>query len=248
MADPTTPTPAPIAAAAPTRRSGLALLLLVPAPTLGVLAALFIWPDTWYGQTLYQLAKLWILILPALWLARVDRQPLRLPRWTWRGVRAGLITGILTLATIIGAWEAFAKHWVDVSVFQGKMAQIGLDSPGKFLVFAAAVTLINALLEEYVWRWFVYSRWQALLHKHARPIAVPGAIGLAALCFTLHHTVAMSLYFNWQTNALASLGVFIGGVTWSILYLRYKNIYAGYISHIFADIALFYVGYRVAFG
>jgi len=243
----------------PRSRAAIALLLLVPAPTLGVLAAMFIWPDTTLGQALYQLAKLWILILPILWLLKAERTRPRLPRWSWQGMPAGLITGLLTVATIVAAWELFAQHWVDVSAFQTKMQEIGLSSPIKFLGFAAAVTLINAILEEYVWRWFVYTKWFELLKgfkgpakadKAAGAIGLPGAgaIVLAGLCFTLHHSVAMSLYFDWKTNLLASTGVFVGGVTWSILYLRYKNIYAGYISHIFADVALFYVGYQVAFG
>jgi len=231
-----------------THRAAIALLLLVPAPTLGVLCAMFWMPDTLLGKALYQLAKLWILALPILWLILVQRVRPRLPRWSWQGIPAALITGILTLLTIIGAWELFASRMVNVSIFREKMQDIGLSTPLRYLAFAAALTLLNALLEEYVWRWFVYSKWHQVLHRSAGAVAIPGAIVLAGLCFTLHHTIAMSLYFDWRINALASLGVFTGGVTWSILYLRYKNIYAGYLSHIFADVALFYVGYQVAFG
>ncbi len=229
------------------RHAWLALLLLVPAPTLGVLCAMFWMPDTLLGKACYQLAKLWILVLPILWLIFIEGVRPSLPRWSWNGLTAGFITGLLTLITIIGAWELFAQGMVDVSIFREKMQAIGLSTPLRFLAFAATLTFINALLEEYVWRWFVYTKWLEVLSRPAKAIAIPGAIVLAGLCFTLHHSIAMSLYFNWQINTLASLGVFLGGVTWSILYIKYKNIYAGYISHIFADIALFYVGYQVAF-
>ncbi len=228
--------------------AALALLLLVPAPTLGVLCAMFWMPDTALGKSIHLGAKIWILALPVAWLLLVERTRPRLPRWSWQGMTAGVVTGLLTLGVILGAWELFGRQLVDVSIFREKMQEIGLDTPIKFLGFAALITFINALLEEYVWRWFVYSKWFELLGGTARKIAVPGAIFLAGLCFMLHHTVAMSLYFGWQVNALASLGVFLGGVTWSVLYLRYKNIYAGYMSHIFADIALFVVGYQIAFG
>lgn len=229
-------------------RSALALALLVPAPTIGVLCAMFLFPDTWYGQTIHLFAKVWLLALPLAWVLFVERGRLRMPRLKWEGMTAGFVSGLIILGIIIGAWELFAHSMVDVSMFKEKMDEIGLDSPIKFLGFAAAVTFINALLEEYVWRWFVYSKWREALHRFAGKLAIPGAIILAGLCFMLHHTVAMSLYFPWQVNALASLGVFAGGVIWSIMYLRGKNIYAAYVSHIFADIALFYVGYRVAFG
>lgn len=232
-------------------RAALALLLLVPAPTLAVLCAMFIFPDTWYGQTIYYALKAWLLAMPLLWILFIERGRLRLPKLQWQGMPLGIISGLAILAVIIGAWEGFAHNMVDVSKFQTKMQEIGLDSPAKYLAFAATLTFINALLEEYVWRWFVYSKWFELLKGikgPAKAVAIPGAIVLAGLCFMLHHTIAMSLYFDWQINALASLGVFAGGVIWSILYLKTKNIYAGYVSHIFADIALFYVGYQVAFG
>ena len=232
-------------------RPALALLLLVPAPTIGVLCAMFLFPDTWYGQSIHLFAKAWLLALPLAWVVWAQRERLRMPRWSWRGMTAGVVSGLAILGVIIGAWELFAHRMVDVAMFQDKMNEIGLSTPLRFLGFAAAVTFINALLEEYVWRWFVYSKWFELFDGMKGPVkavAIPGAIVLAGLCFMLHHTIAMSLYFDWQVNAMASLGVFSGGVIWSVLYLKTKNIYAAYVSHIFADVALFYVGYRVAFG
>lgn len=245
---------------------GLALVLLIAAPTIGVVTSMFIAPGTVIGITTQALAKVWILVLPLVWILWIARPRktegmlglLRPPAFRGRGVVAGLVTGILTLIVIIGAWELVAKSMVDPAVFAEKIASVGLNTPLKYLAFAAALTLINALLEEYVWRWFVFERFRDFLRGFLNKpkgttgltaaLITPAAVALAALGFMLHHTIAMSLYFDPLTNALASLGVFIGGVTWSIIYLKYKNIYAGYISHIFADIALFYVGYQIAFG
>jgi len=56
------------------------------------------------------------------------------------------------------------------------------------------------------------------------------------------------VYFNATVTALAALGVFIGGATWSWLYLRYRNIYAAYVSHVFADVIIFLIGYLLIFG
>lgn len=250
----TPPTPAAAGAtgdASNPRRAALALLLLVPAPTLGVLFAMHWLPDTALGQSIHVAAKVWLLALPLAWVLWVERGRLRVPRWSGRGMPAGLITGLATMGVIIGAWELIGRSLVDVAVMREKIADFGLDTVPKYLAFAVAWTFINALLEEYVWRWFVYERWFEVLKSAkgpAKAIAVPGAIALAGLGFVLHHTVAMSVYFDWQANALASLGIFIGSVTWSVIYLRYRNIYAGYASHIFADIGLFAVGYMVAFG
>lgn len=232
-------------------RAALALLLLVPAPSIGVLFAMHLMPDTAVGKSIHLAAKAWLFAFPIAWLLFVQRTKPKLPRWTAQGMAAGFITGGLILATIVAAWELVGTNLVDTDVFRQGMKKVGLDTPLKFLAFAAVITFINALLEEYVWRWFVYTQWFELfkgLHLPSKTVAVPAAVALAGLCFVAHHSIAMHVYFAPAANALASLGIFIGGVTWSILYLKTNNIYAAYISHIFADIALFYVGYRVAFG
>ena len=147
----------------PPSRAALALLLLVPAPTIGVTCAMFLFPGTPLGMSVQAFAKVWLLALPILWVLWVQRDKIKLPRWSWQGMPAGVITGLLTLGIIVGAWEGFANTMVDVSLFQDKMKEIGLDSLPKFLAFAVTLTFINALLEEYVWRWFVYEKWNEVL-------------------------------------------------------------------------------------
>jgi membrane protease YdiL (CAAX protease family) len=70
----------------------------------------------------------------------------------------------------------------------------------------------------------------------------------AALAFTAHHVVALAGQFNWDITLLASLGVFIGGTAWSWLYLRYRSIWPGYVSHAIVDVAIFVIGYGLIFG
>jgi membrane protease YdiL (CAAX protease family) len=74
------------------------------------------------------------------------------------------------------------------------------------------------------------------------------AVIASGLFFTLHHVIALTAYFDWRITTLASLGVFIGGATWSWIYLKYRNIYAAYVSHVFADIVIFAIGYKLIFG
>ena len=66
--------------------------------------------------------------------------------------------------------------------------------------------------------------------------------------FTAHHVIVLVAQFDWPIALLGSLGVFIGGATWSWLYLRYRSIWPGYVSHAIADAAIFIIGYRLIFG
>jgi membrane protease YdiL (CAAX protease family) len=70
----------------------------------------------------------------------------------------------------------------------------------------------------------------------------------AALAFTAHHVIALAAQFNWGVTLLGSLGVFSGGAAWSWLYLRYRSIWPGYISHAMVDVAIFVIGYGLIFG
>ncbi|MFK7788268.1 MAG: hypothetical protein AB8C95_02090, partial [Phycisphaeraceae bacterium] len=114
-------------------RAALALLLLVPAPTIGVTCAMFLFPGTAIGASIQVAAKIWLLAFPIAWVLWVQRGRLRLPKLKWEGMPAGIISGVAILATIIGVWELFAHRMVDISVFQEKMTEIGLDTPLKFL-------------------------------------------------------------------------------------------------------------------
>jgi hypothetical protein len=103
------------------------------------------------------------------------------------------------------------------------------------------LSTINALLEEYVWRWFVFRRCEDL--AGGWPAAV-----LAGLFFTVHHVFALRAQFGWNVTVLGSVGVFAGGVIWSWCYLRYRSIWPGYISHVLADVAFLVIGGLILFG
>lgn len=70
----------------------------------------------------------------------------------------------------------------------------------------------------------------------------------SALCFTLHHIIAMGGQFDWRITAIASFGVFVGGLIWSWMYLRYRSVWPGYLSHAIVDVAVFAIGYVLIFG
>ena len=74
------------------------------------------------------------------------------------------------------------------------------------------------------------------------------AVILSALLFTVHHVFALAAQVDWRVTLLASVGVFIGGVTWSWLYRRYRSIWPGYLCHLMADAPIFVIGYVLIFG
>jgi len=228
--------------ATPRSRAFWALVLLVPAASLGTWAGMIGGPDTLWGKAVYAAMKAWLLWFPAVWLLTVERGRLRRPQFSFDGWGAGLVTGLLIFAAIVGGYWLFGRDAIDTTFVRERIEAVGLNSAWKYVAFAAYVTFINALIEEYVWRWFVARQCSDLLRSRA------AAIVLAALCFTAHHVIALSVYFGAAVTALASAGVFIGGVVWSVLYLRYRSLTGPYISHILADVAIFVVGWHIIAG
>jgi membrane protease YdiL (CAAX protease family) len=224
----------------------LALMLLVPVPTIGLLVVLLGPKDetgeaTLLGQGVWALSKLWILLFPVLWHRFVDGMQARIPKPSGRGMPAAVITGIAIAITILVAHATLGRDWIAGSGAGERIADTGLDKPWLFLLMAVYWCTVNSLLEEYVWRWFVFTRCEAIMQRYLAVIA-------AGLFFTIHHAVALSLYFDdARVVVLATLGVWIGGATWSWIYLRWRNIYAAYVSHVFADVVIFWIGYQLVF-
>ena len=224
----------------PRTSSILALLCLVPAPSIGVILAMHILPGP-VGQAVFGVTKTWILVLPLAWTVLADRERPRFSRIQTRGLGVGLVLGLFISAVIVGAYILVGAHWIDVPLMREQVSEIGLGDPRVYFAAAAYWCLINALLEEYVWRWFVFRKCEVLV----APIA---AVLLAALFFTLHHAIALIAFVDWRVTLISSTGVFIGGAIWSWCYLRYRCIWPGYASHVIVDVAVFSIGAWILFG
>jgi len=227
--------------AVPTRSSAVvALLLVVPVPTVGVVAALHAAPGP-VGQAVFAAAKLWLLLFPAAWFVLVERGRSGWSRPEREGLRAGLLVGSAMAAAIVLAYWGVLRHLVDPHPLRQAALEMGLGSADAYLAGAVAWTFANSLIEEYVWRWFVLRQLRALLP------AAPAIVASAAL-FTAHHVFALAAYLEPEHVVLGSAAVLAAGACWSWLYLRFASIWPAWISHVVADAAVFLVGWQLLFG
>jgi membrane protease YdiL (CAAX protease family) len=224
----------------PRRQSLLALCLLVPAPSIGTLCALDLFPGP-AGQVIYAICKVWLLGFPLLWLRCVEQRP-----WSWSpprhgGLGIGLLLGLVMGAVILGGYQMASADWIDREHVRTLAVRNGFGTIPSYLGLTIYLTLVNSLLEEYVWRWFVFRRAEQALGSGP-------AVVCAALFFTIHHTVALRIQFGWAITLFGSLGVFLSGLVWTGCYLRYRSVWPGYLSHILADTAIFIAGWHMLFG
>ena len=224
------------------KRSPLfSLLLILPAPSIGVLFGMVLMPGSPMGQGLFFLSKVWIFLLPAVWFFAIEHRRLPRNKTAKGGFRMGWITGLVISAFILLMYRLLGQRLIDHELVHDMAQQIGLSNPTRYLLSALYWFTINSILEEYVWRWFVVRQFARLM----RPAA---AITLSALAFTLHHIIAMQVYFSLPVILIGTAGIAIGGATWSWMFLRYKTIWPGWLSHALVDITIFAIGYQLIFG
>lgn len=225
------------------RSAAIALAIVIPAPSIGALVSFWLAPGP-VGLVVYALCKAVLYLTPALWSRFVDREPFSLSPIARTKLRSGFAIGIgfglaVGAVVVVTRW-ALGDAAIDIERFRGILEQNGLTDPSRFLLAAAWLSIVNAVLEEYVFRWFITTRFERLTPRFA--------IGLSALAFTLHHVIVLAKYLPVGTTALASLGICVGGMAWSWLYRRTGSIWPGYVSHALVDIAIMAVGYVALFG
>jgi len=203
----------------PRNRALLALLLLVPVPSIGTALAMSFaaTQGTAIGQGAYALSKVWLVALPVVWLLWVDRGKLSMSPPRLGGIGVGAGAGALIGVGIATAYFVLGPLLIDASQVRAAAEQNGIATPATYLLFSAYLITVNSLIEEYVWRWFVFSKCEALV-RHGM-----AAAALSAVLFTLHHVIALRTQFDWLPTILMSTGVFVGGLVLTSSPLKYTN-------------------------
>jgi len=215
------------------------------ASCIPFIASLFyfvLFKDSSFAQATYAGTKIFTLSWPALiyiFVLKKDFPKFSLKsnhnEYILEGIFSGLAVAILT---VVLANTLFSEMLKDATPhINSKVNALGIKE--NFILFAAFISIVHSLIEEYYWRWFVYGAFRKISSNSYLPHL------LAALAFTAHHIIVVSQYFSFGLAALLSLAVFIGGLLWSWMYSRHKSLLAAWISHAIVDIGVMYVGYQI---
>jgi uncharacterized protein len=221
-------------------RSILALLLIVPITSIGALFSTVIAPGM-IGQGIAICCGIWLVIFPLWWQIAVERQQLR-----WRlsldGWLVGSILGLLMLSAILASYWFAGRYWLNIPDIRARVNQMGMNIPLMVFGFGTFQTLVNSLIEEYVWRWFVF-RHCARLWTQTR------AVWISAGFFTLHHVILLVAYCDdWRLVVVGSIAVFVAGVLWARCTKIYNSLLPSYLSHLAADLALQIASWHILLG
>lgn len=202
------------------------------------------WP-----RLLYTLVKGTQLLLPVAWLVLWRRQKLSWPTWHFRSAVLGLLFG---LASAIVIWMVYQLLAAQTEFFQdtpqrlqAKLTDFQIAGLAGYIAMAVFISIFHAAFEEYYWRWFVFRQLCERLHWS-------WAIAISSCAFALHHIIVIRAYLSgeqlWAFPYVLALGVAVGGAVWAWIYYHTNHIIGAWLAHVFADLAIMYVGFDLLRG
>ena len=223
------------------QNSVIPLALVAFVPTISILFTLTYNDDEFTSQIFFIICKLWILLAPAYWYLRVEKNSPSMSLPSRDGMAVGGISGIIMSIIIIVMWLLFGDT-LDTDSMISELESTGLTKIRMYIAGMIYWIFLNSLLEEYVFRWFVTIKSIELLGSENR------AIIFSAILFTLHHAIALHYFgFVWWQIAMACFGLLSASAIWSWLYVRYRSVWVCWFSHAICDVAVFGLGYLIIF-
>jgi len=199
------------------------------------------------GRSAWFATKIWVLGYPLFFFSLIGlgglvRREDRAAKWpSWRMV---ILTGLLsgTGIALVG-WLMVLTPVGDIVKDNShnlveKARDLGFATRGRFLMVATFITLLHSAMEEYYWRWFVYGHLRQMVGYW------PGHL-LAAVAFTGHHLVLMSVLFPLPLALFLSFLVGLGGLIWTLMYEWQGTVLGCWLSHLVVGAFLMIVGYRL---
>lgn len=216
------------------------LLCAMFLPSLGALGYFVVFSESAWANELYFAAKVAMVGLGIVgWRSGSLRVKSVLPMAKKEVLRGLLVGLILALSIFLAAFFFWDTLLLSSAEILGKITSlVPLAWYGVAVVF---FSIFHALFEEWYWRGYVAHT----LETYIRPKV---AIVIGALAFTGHHVIVLSQMFPWHIVLLGSLGVFFGGVIWSILLKKTSFLTASWISHMCVDLAIFFIGFLLISG
>lgn len=193
-------------------------------------------------QGAYAIGKTIQFAFPIVWLFAVERYTFKRQAPRASDVLTGAALGLALLAAGLLLYYFALKPagvFDDAAIkVREKVTAIGIHGFWPYVTLSLFYCAVHSLLEEYYWRWFVFSQLKRLASLNT-------AILVSSLGFMAHHVCVLSVYFGWFMlwSLLLSAAVAVGGTIWAWLYHRTGSLYGVWICHALVDAVIFIIGY-----
>lgn len=204
-------------------------------PPLGAFLYFVLLADSHFSSAMYTAIKIAMLVIGYVGWKLSGRSVRKTFQASQKQVGLGVAAGCL-LALLL--FVAFFLLEPSLEPFRGTIQTkaASLFPLAWYIPLAALFSVFHALFEEWYWRGFVHAEIQLRVSTFLAPL-------LSALAFTAHHVIVLSQLFPGPLTTLFSVGIFFVGIFWAALFQHTRSLTPSWISHIFADAAIFTIGY-----
>ncbi len=120
-----------------------------------------------------------------------------------------------------------------------KSLETGISvSKENFVYVACYIAIVNSFLEELFFRGFAFLELKKVTKGNF-------AMVVSSLFFALYHIAIMVTWMNIGLLILLTIVLFVGGIIFNKLNEIYNNIYASWIVHMFANLAINLIGFML---
>lgn len=174
------------------------------------------------------------LLVPLLFAKQRKVSALAVLRPDKRAILTGLSLGLGTFVLILGGYFLL-RPYLDLSAIPEALMENGGITKEIFPFVALYIALCNSLLEEFFFRGFAY----ITLKKETSPRF---AMIFSATAFAAYHMAIMDGWLSPLLFALAIIALFGCGVFFNLLNIRRERIFASWLTHLFANLAINTIG------
>ena len=173
--------------------------------------------------------KITLFLLPILWLgssffAAADAKRTRL----------ALCLGVGSLMLILAAYWVL-QDFIDLQQIKTLLAERQGITRQTYVLVAIYAILGNSILEE------VFFRGIIVQHLKYRPWVISSAL------FSFYHLTIFISWFSWWILLIALVSLFVGGLLFCWLNGERRSIWNSWLMHVFADVAIFGIGFIIYF-
>ncbi|QUH26509.1 CPBP family intramembrane glutamic endopeptidase [Serpentinicella alkaliphila] len=180
-------------------------------------------------------------LIPYLYIRFIDKKSIKesinLNRLDISNIRLGLVFGIASFAIVLISYALF-KDFLDINSIINELQAKSQITPGNFFLVGLYIILGNSFLEEFFFRGFIFLNLYKLDNKLYAYI-------YSSALFAVYHVGIFKTWFNIWLIGLALLGLIVIGLIFNWLNTKSNNFLNSWLVHIFADIAIIIIGFRM---
>lgn len=156
-----------------------------------------------------------------------------------KGLIFSILLGVGVYVLIMGSYMLIGPMFDLSQVTESLQNNIGVNADN-FLYVAIYISIVNSLLEEFFFRGFAFLSLKKLTGRKFAYIFSAGA-------FAVYHIAMMTSWFTVPLFLLLITSLFIAGLLFNWLNERNGNIYASWMVHMCANLAINTIGF-ILFG